>query len=226
MLRCCIGYNVYGAYCIPLSSRHRPAAQAILAGRVWEPGTIRLLAENCEGGDIVHAGTYFGDFLPALSQAVGAHHKVWAFEPNPENYRCADITLRINNLANVVLRNTGLGHHTEQKQMIVFDKNGRSLGGYSHIATAAGGGHLTVPVNIISIDEAVPSDSRVAVIQLDIEGFELQALKGAIATIERCRPLLVIETLPEDAELMGMLQRMGYRVTGRCHENFVMAVAH
>jgi len=59
VLGCFVAYNPYGGYCVPQSSHHRPAAQMILRGRVWEPDTIKFVRD--------HAGTYFGDFIPALS---------------------------------------------------------------------------------------------------------------------------------------------------------------
>jgi hypothetical protein len=85
VLQCCIAYNKYGGYCVPLASRYRVAARKILAGEVWEPTTIEFLMSYGSHGDIVHAGAYFGDFLPALSRSCAPGAKVWAFEPNPEN---------------------------------------------------------------------------------------------------------------------------------------------
>jgi FkbM family methyltransferase len=222
-LRCYIAYNIYGRYCVPLSSSQRPAAQAILAGNVWEPDTIDLMMSYCPAGDVVHAGTYFGDFLPALSRRLGEGGVVWAFEPNPENHRCADITVRINELRNVSLFNAGLGERSGRLQMAVFDKKGRALGGYSHVATEADEGRSVISVEIVSVDDVIPPDRTVAVIQLDVEGFECPALRGAIATIERCRPLIVVENLPTDSALMQTLQCIGYKVTGRCHDNFVLS---
>src|SRR5262249_33438548 len=93
VLDCEVAYNAHGAFCGPGASRHRPAARAILAGRIWEPETLAFLAANGAGGDVVHAGAYFGDFLPALARACGPAGKVWAFEPNDENFRCAQVTV-------------------------------------------------------------------------------------------------------------------------------------
>ena len=92
ILQCCISYNQYGGYCLPLSSIHRPASQTILNGKVWEEETLKFMSKHCGTGDIIHAGTYFGDFLPALSKACHTKAKVWAFEPNLENYKCAIVT--------------------------------------------------------------------------------------------------------------------------------------
>src|SRR5262245_29594961 len=83
VLQCCIAYNPLGGYCVPLSSRQRPAAQAILDGEIWERATLEILGSAPARGDIVHAGTFFGDFLPALSRSRSGDDVLWAFEPNP-----------------------------------------------------------------------------------------------------------------------------------------------
>ena len=70
VLKCKISYNKYGGYCVPLSSHYRPAAKTVLSKKVYEPDTIEYMLKNCKSGDVVHAGTYFGDFLPALSKRL------------------------------------------------------------------------------------------------------------------------------------------------------------
>ncbi|MGC2636810.1 MAG: FkbM family methyltransferase [Acidobacteriaceae bacterium] len=223
VLKCCVAYNTYGTYCVPLSSMIRAAAQTVLAGKVWEPETIKVITANCAGGDIVHAGTYFGDFLPALSRAVDDGRRVWAFEPNPENYRCADITIRINGLRNVELRNAGLADETRQFQMATKDQHGIALGGLSTISTQAQDARDATPVDVVSIDEAVPSDRNISVLQLDVEGFELRALRGAIGTIRRCRPLLVIEMFPSDPWIAENILGMGYVLSGKVYSNSILS---
>lgn len=221
VMACCIGYNVHGGYCVPLSSRHRPAARRILAGQVWEPDTLAFMSAHVDGGDVVHAGTYFGDFLPALAHAGDARHRVWAFEPNPENWRCAAITIALNGLRNVSLTQAGLGAEPGCLDMEVADASGRALGGRSHIVDTAAGGRVT-PVEITTVDATVPADRHVSLLQLDVEGFEMQALVGAMGTIRRCRPTLVLENLPPRRWLEDHLLALGYREAGRLHRNRVL----
>jgi hypothetical protein len=109
VLDCMIASNRYGEYCIPANSARRPAAQRVASGEVYEPQTIAYLTERCGRKDIVHAGSYFGDFLPALSAAIDEQALIWAFEPNLENHRCAQITMKLNIITNVRLHHAGLG---------------------------------------------------------------------------------------------------------------------
>lgn len=226
VLACKVAYNKYGGYCVPLASQHRPAARKILSGDIHEPDTIAFLLAHCGTGDIVHAGTYFGDFLPALSNGVAPGAKVWAFEPNRENFRCAAITRQINGLGNVELTHAGLGSRGEALSVRVAGGDGRALGGASTI-TAEAGIH-TQPVRMITVDGAVGADRNVSVIQLDVEGYEQQALDGALATIRRCLPILVLEILPSSTLLESEwffrnVRSLGYAKVGILHTNAVFA---
>jgi FkbM family methyltransferase len=226
VLQCCIAYNDHGGYCVPRSSHHRPAAQRVLSGGVWEPDTLALMAGRAGAGDIVHAGTYFGDFIPALSRACADGARVWAFEPNPENYRCARITAEINGVRNVAIRNAGLGARAGAALLRVADDGGRALGGASHVVPNArkeDPGDL-VEVDVVALDEVLPPDRQVAVVQLDVEGFEQPALTGAIETIRRCHPVLILERLPEPGWLAEHILSLGYRVAGTVHRNTVLTM--
>ncbi len=228
-LRCTISYNKYGGYCVPMSSRHRPAAVKILANEVYEPGTLEFMRSNCGDGDVVHAGTYFGDFLPALSSACGPSAKVWAFEPNPENFLCAEITVLLNGIRNVELANAGLGKRKEMLLVKTCDATGRSLGGASHIVNSGGLSTSSVgvePVEMLSIDCAVEPGRNVSIIQLDVEGHEQEALCGALATINRCLPILMLEVWPNSNLLESdwfahNISSLGYRISGKIHGNSV-----
>jgi len=222
LLQCQIAYNMYGGYCVPLSSHHRYSAQSILAGMIWEPLTIALVRNEVGAGDIVHAGTFFGDFLPAYSQYCARDARVWAFEPNPENYRCSMVTVLVNGLDNVELINAGLGVTKGEVSLIIAEANGRALGGASYISDEGSKLGRTVSVKITSIDECVPAERVVSVIQLDVEGYELSALSGALATIRRCLPLLILETLPNRDWLEKNIFPLGYKVVGTVHENTVL----
>lgn len=229
VLQCHVAYNQYGAYCVPDASRHRPAARAVLAGEVYEPDTIAFMRANCKAGDIVHAGTYFGDFLPALATALAPAAKVWAFEPSPESYRCARITLELNAIDNVVLTRAGLGAERASGLVRTLDDDGHALGGASRItsedASRAVGAER---VEMLTVDEAVGPDRQVSLLQLDVEGHEQQALAGALETIRRCRPHLIVEVLPnstllESAWFANHILALGYRKLTELHGNSVFS---
>lgn len=215
-LECLVAANEHGLYCVPAASRHRPAARRILAGEVWEPDTIGWIIAHRRAGDIVHAGTYFGDFLPALARSLAGDGRVWAFEPNPENHACAHVTIALNGLAGVVLHHAALGAAAGRVALVTHDEQGIPLGGASHVDAARDAGADGVAV--VRLDDVIPADRPVDVIQLDVEGAEEQALCGALGLIGRWRPALLLERPPE-AWLERVLAPLGYAPAGKVHAN-------
>lgn len=212
---------------MPESSRHRPAAQKVLSNDVYEPKTIEYILSHCGDGDIVHAGTYFGDFLPALSKGCSEDSKVWAFEPNRENYRCANITLIINDIKNVSLTNAGLGAKKERLLMKTSDENGQAIGGASQIVDKSlDKTPGTESAQLVTVDDTVGADRAVSIIQLDVEGYEKGALSGALKTIRRCHPVIILEILANSTLLDSdwfseNILSLGYRAISNIHGNLV-----
>lgn len=215
VLQCYIASNRYGDYCVPLSASWRPAARAVLASDVFEAETIEYITSHCGAGDIIHGGTFFGDFLPALSKYCQG--TIWAFEPVKENFRCAEITKLINELNNVSIHHAALGYSYGTVLMQVIDKKGRTLGGASRISENGG-----ESVKLISIDSTVPQDRTISIIHLDVEGYEQNALTGALQTIIRCLPTLILETLPDPEFIEKNLSPLGYETVGEICNNFIL----
>jgi hypothetical protein len=69
----------------------------------------------------------------------------------------------------------------------------------------------TVAIQKVSLDAlALP---HVDLIKLDIQGMELEALEGARQTIERSRPIILVESIKAGRErLRGFLAECGYKV--------------
>jgi FkbM family methyltransferase len=208
-----VARNVHGLYYVPSSCRGI-VAQTVRQGRVWEPDTLVLIRGIA--GDIVHAGAFFGDFLPALAQRDAT---VWAFEPNRLNYRAASVTTLLNDLGNVVLARAGLSDRSGQALVTTSSGSGAASGGASRIVFSSTGKQEEA-VPLATVDESVPADREIGAIHLDLEGHEQQALAGALATIQRCKPILIVETVPGEDWLSEHLP--GYRKTSVVDANTVL----
>lgn len=215
-----VAQNEYGRYCIPFESQHRPTAQTLLAGDVWEPETTAVIAARGRLGDIVTAGAYFGDMLPA---AAAGGHTVYTAEPNPVNFAAARATLALNGIENVVLFEAAFGAQTGHAVIEVADASGVPHGGGSWLTSQLRRPRrrgVRIVCNVTTIDEIVPTDTRrIALVHLDVEGYETQALRGAMKTIERCLPDLILESQPRLGRIARRLSSLGYREVAELEAN-------
>lgn len=232
-LKCVFAENKYGSYCVPKKSAHRPACQAIISGGIYEPETIQYILDNRGDGIVVHAGTFFGDFLPAIS---GKGKRVYAFEPVFENYRCAKITLDLNfeykEDHNTYLHHAALGTSTFEKlTMMTKDNTGQSMGGGSRVEKNPQNSENErfEVTNSTTIDFTLPTKTDVSIIQLDVEGFEEEALKGAVQTLRKSKPILILEIwdrkmLQSEFFTDIIFGELGYKEETTLHGNIVLRV--
>ena len=114
------------------------------------------------------------------------YKKIYAFEPDPNNYiKCKDM---LKTYRNCHIINKGGWSHTT---ILKFSSNG-TIGSHVDFST----GNVEVPVT--SLDEV--TDEPVTFIKMDIEGSELEALKGCISHIKKDKPKFAISIYhkPED----------------------------
>lgn len=109
--------------------------------------------------------------------------KVYAFEPDFENYKRCQQNLE---------REQG-----KLPETVLFQKGVWSCkAALNFCARANAASHVdengSSSVEVISIDEAVKSGDRVTFIKMDVEGAELEALKGASTVIQRDKPKCAI----------------------------------
>lgn len=195
-------------YFVPKASIHRPASKAILSGSHYEPRTHELIRSiyNSISGDLVHAGTFFGDMIPSFSRAIGPKDRIYAFEPVLESYVLAKQCIEHNNISNIILSNCGLSDNIGS---LKINTMGGLAGGASSIINAGAQGDqsiTTLTVDMFCID-------NLACIQLDVEGHELHALKGSRRTIARCSPIILIEDNNNNCK--ELMEELDYAYRGR-----------
>jgi FkbM family methyltransferase len=159
---------------IPLESSNTPEFQ------FWKGLDLR--------GQVVYdIGAFHG--LLTLYFARSAK-QVTAWEPNSHNRRRLEENLKLNSFSNVTVRPYGLSSRSMQAQMS-FD----SLApGTASIDTgmARGGEHETIELRTLDEEQGLEPPG---LIKIDVEGFELEVLKGASRTLTSLdrRPRLFLE---------------------------------
>jgi FkbM family methyltransferase len=140
--------------------------------------------------------------------------QVVAWEPNPHNRQRLNENLRLNAFSNVIVRPYGLSSEAKQAQMSF---NPRLPGTASFDRQMAGNGVEEEPIELRMLDQE-QNLPKPDLIKVDVEGFELEVLKGASQTLQQ-RPNLFLEmhgATPEDkrrrvAAIVDHLWGLGYR---------------
>jgi len=150
----------------------------VLCYRVFKAYTDRaerrLLRRTLSPGDIaIDVGANIGIYTQLLSRWVGPTGLVHSFEPSPKNFgRLQGATRK---LANVRLSQCAVGESSRRTTLYVSDKLNVDHRAY----LTEGDSRHTVPIEMIALDDYFKPGERVDLIKMDIQGYELHALRGA-----------------------------------------------
>jgi len=126
------------------------------------------------GAVVVDAGANIGIYSRFLCRCVGPNGIVHAFEPSPENFQRLRAATR--NLSNVRLSQAALGGYSGNSELYLSDKLNVDHRAY----VANGDSRRTVPIEMVALDDYFKPGERVDLIKMDIQGYELHALHGAM----------------------------------------------
>lgn len=152
------------------------------------------LFPRIKSGDvIVDVGANIGDFSLHASRLCLPEGQVHAFEPVKESHDKLRHFISVNKIDNVVLNRMAVGsEHSSVSMQLPSPRNP----GTAHVAIRGDDRNMEV-IPAIPLDHYIDTRSmkNVSCIKIDVEGYELQVLKGAAQTIERFHPLLFIELI-------------------------------
>jgi FkbM family methyltransferase len=203
-------------------------------GRYSEIGVQSVLDATLRPGDrFVDIGSNIGMFTLHARSLIGASGKIDCFEPNPECVRMLREHLEINDIQNVTIHACGLAETAgEMRLNLPSSHSGHAT--FADVAQPLG----AIEVRVCIGDDLLMDGRRVDVIKIDVEGFELNVLRGLQRTLQAWNPILITELLEVHlhragtcaaavAELLGGLgyipYGIGYVRKGRGHELVLLA---
>ena len=128
-------------------------------------------------GSMVQAG---GNCGLALMPYIDKFQNIYTFEPDPVNFYCLNLNVDKKNIHKFQ------ACLSDEHKLISLSKSDINDNGSFYIENIETGHTICLKIddlNLIDCD----------LIFLDIEGYELHALNGAIETIKRCKPLICVE---------------------------------
>lgn len=169
-----------------------------------------------QGAIVVDVGANIGIYSRFLSRFVGPTGLVHSFEPSPDNFR--RLSAATHHLSNVQLTEAAVGERSGECKLYISDKLNVDHRAYK----ADGDSRRAVPTEMVALDDYFKPGQRVDLIKMDIQGYELHALRGAERVLQENPDLnLLLEFWPaglEQAgvrweELVEMLQRLNMNLT-------------
>jgi FkbM family methyltransferase len=183
----------------------------------WEPKNKTLISQYVKPGSIaLDIGAHIGTHTVTMAKYVGKTGIVFAFEPNKNTYRELIYNLVANDCKNVYPIHAAIGKAKSIVDVIISHPNNE---GGSYVINTQGGDDVAIqlPLDAFNLN-------NVSFIKIDVENMEADVLDGAVLTIMRNKPVMLIEIqgngqrpvqLNEDTEKMMQvsiekIRKLGY----------------
>jgi len=154
-----------------------------------EPHITRYLIDHVHLGpdDIaLDVGANLGWYSVILHRLSEPGARIFAFEPDPENYRLLTKNLKLNNATRVTPLNIALGDNPGMAELHRY--KAANSGRHSLLTGNTAGSTVRVPVDTLSNFWRCQNlgARRIRFLKMDVEGFEYYALRGAGDLLGRC----------------------------------------
>lgn len=186
----------------------------LLKNKAYEPEMTRVIEELLVAGDtFVDLGSNEGYFAILAGKKCGEAGKVIAIEPQERLWGIIRKNCMLNELKNVELLPYGIGSRKEKRTLHLYPSTNSGASSFSenfNFRIAAGWlrkfFYGSQEVDMLCLDDLRSYfPDHVRLLKIDIEGYELEALKGAVSILkERVFKNILIEVHPE--ALAGLRQ--------------------
>lgn len=136
---------------------------------------------------IADVGANIGWYTTMASRLVGDSGKVFAFEPDPENFRLLCKNVSVNQCKNVEAFDWAVSDRTGEIQLFFCEENRGD-----HRIYESGDGRKKIGIHAISLDDFFKNALRVDMIKIDVQGAERLVFSGMKKIIENNPQLSVI----------------------------------
>jgi len=165
-----------------------------------------------EGGTFVDVGANVGGYSVRACK-MGA--KVIAIEPDPDNCRVINLNMELNHLSNFHLLSIAAGSKEEIRQL--YYGNNHAPVEYT-LKQDEDIREVKCDVEVKPLDVALPpllGDEWIDLLKVDVEGLEVEVLKGASNMLEKTR-YIIVEVIPSTEakllEALNLLRPMGFEL--------------
>jgi FkbM family methyltransferase len=181
--------------------------------------TQQVIRKVCRADShCVDVGCHKGEILDLFLQAapLGNHY---GFEPIPALYQ--SLCTKYEAQSNCHLFDIALSNQAGTASFNYVVSNPSYSGLLKRRYDRPNETDTLITVRTEKLDTLLPSDARVDLLKIDVEGGELMVLEGAVATLMRCKPVIIFEHGLGASEIYGstparvfdLLENCGLRVS-------------
>ena len=183
-----------------------------------EPALIGWFGRSARPGETwLDLGAHYGYTTLALCQLVGGSGRVFAFEPLLTTVGYLAATRSVNRLDQLTIVPLAVGDDKEITPVNVSTRKGMAQPKHRE----ADGNWLDT-IYCVALDKIwtrlCGNDETISGIKMDVEGMEIEVLKGMMGILRKHRPKLVIEVHVSRgvrlADLTAVLREAGYNEEG------------
>lgn len=154
---------------------------------IWEPLQTEIVKKEIKKGDIIiDLGANIGYYTLLFSRLVGNEGKVYAFEPDPNNFALLEKNVKENGYTNIVLEQKAVSDFEGTTKLYISNIN---TGG--HRIFDIGANEEFIKIETIKLDDYL-QDKKVDFIKMDIQGSEAKAIMGMKNIISQNQSLKII----------------------------------
>lgn len=203
-----------------------------LFGRLEERPIYEIIASLRTGDCFVDVGAYIGQYTLLASGQVGAQGFVLAIEPDNNNFQLLKRNVKLDACKRVRLLNVALGSENCTAAQLVMVDADKSISTLDPQLSArfysSALQRRTQKVKIRTLDSILAEFqlNHINLLKLDVEGWELEVLKGASEILKLKKiNYIVCEVHGQDklSDLVDFLKRFGYEIQLTSH---MLLLAH
>lgn len=160
-----------------------------------DPEMTAFLRSSLNKGDIyIDIGANVGTTTLVAAKAVGDEGIVFCFEPNKKTYKALRANIRKNGFTNALAKECALGG--EEGVALFYDNNNDDM---NRVSTSGEGN----PVQLGKLDSYMRHFKDIRLIKIDVEGYEINVLRGAKETLEKT-DMVIFESIEKNARAYGL----------------------
>lgn len=168
----------------------------------FEPETVKLFRQSLKKDMvIVDIGANIGYYSVIASNRVGPNGKVFAYEPDNDNFAFLNKNIEINKLTNTIPIMTALSDSIGERDLYIGDKKCTTHAFSDNMGTG-----VKKIVHTDTLDNSLQKYGSpiVDIIKIDIEGAEILAIEGMKNTIAKSHNLILFtEFYPKAMRRLG-----------------------